>query len=50
MDLLTVLMHELGHVLGFGHDGEGVMYEPLAAGTRSVPAAPSPDNDWARKR
>lgn len=34
MDLLTVVMHELGHLLGHGHDEEGVMAETLAAGVR----------------
>lgn len=36
MDLLSVVMHELGHVLGFDHDEEGVMAETLAAGVRSA--------------
>ena len=35
MDLLSVLMHEMGHLLGHDHDDEGVMAETLAAGTRS---------------
>ena len=34
MDLLTVLMHELGHLLGRDHDDDGVMAETLATGTR----------------
>ena len=34
MDLLTVLMHELGHVLGHDHDEGGVMAETLAPGQR----------------
>jgi hypothetical protein len=37
MDLLTVLMHEMGHELGLGHDANGVMQEALAAGTRRLP-------------
>ena len=31
MDLLTVLAHELGHVLGFDHEADGLMAETLAA-------------------
>lgn len=30
----TVLMHELGHLLGYEHDAGGLMAESLAAGTR----------------
>src|SRR5262249_9525105 len=37
MDLLTVLMHELGHVLGLDHDDDGVMGESLAAGVPDCP-------------
>ncbi|HUE73928.1 MAG TPA: hypothetical protein VMP01_23815, partial [Pirellulaceae bacterium] len=37
MDLLTAVMHELGHVLGHDHDDGGVMAETLAAGVRSSP-------------
>ena len=33
MDLLSVLMHEFGHLLGHDHD-EGVMAETLDAGQR----------------
>ena len=34
MDLLTVVMHELGHTLGYDHEDDGVMAETLAAGVR----------------
>jgi hypothetical protein len=39
MDLLTAVMHELGHVLGLGHsDNQGLMAESLDAGVRRLPA------------
>ena len=34
IDLLTVVMHELGHLFGRDHDGDGLMAETLAAGVR----------------
>jgi uncharacterized delta-60 repeat protein len=37
MDLLTVLMHELGHLLSHDHDDEGLMAEALSGGTRLTP-------------
>ncbi len=37
MDLLTTVMHELGHVLGHDHDEEGMMDDTLPLGTRRLP-------------
>jgi hypothetical protein len=36
MDLLTVVMHELGHMLGYDHSDTGLMQPTLAAGVRSL--------------
>jgi hypothetical protein len=40
MDLLTVVLHEVGHVLGKEHaDAPNLMVDDLSTGTRRVPAA-----------
>ena len=43
IDLLSVLIHELGHQAGFSHDdeGTGVMSAELAVGERRLPVASS---------
>ena len=39
MDLLTVLMHEVGHLHGQEHEHRGLMGETLATGVRLNPDA-----------
>jgi Ca2+-binding RTX toxin-like protein len=39
MDLLSVVMHELGHALGLDHEPDGVMSETLRPGKRMMPEA-----------
>jgi uncharacterized delta-60 repeat protein len=41
IDLVTTLMHELGHLLGHDHTEEGLMQETLAAGVRLNPTLES---------
>ncbi|QDT97284.1 Calx-beta domain-containing protein [Gimesia aquarii] len=38
VDLWSVIMHELGHLLGYDHEAEGVMQETLAPGIRNLPS------------
>jgi hypothetical protein len=35
-DLLTTVLHELGHILGYDHDSHGIMEDTLSLGTRRV--------------
>jgi hypothetical protein len=44
IDLLTVIMHEMGHILGFDHDVDGVMQDALDPGTRWLPSIAAVDD------
>ena len=34
IDLLSIVLHEMGHILGYDHDEEGVMSDTLETGLR----------------
>src|SRR5438034_6654684 len=46
MDLLTVLEHEVGHMLGKEHEDTGVMIDTLPTGTRRTPGSTASLSDW----
>jgi subtilase family serine protease len=39
VDLLTLVTHEFGHVLGFGHSAQGIMASTLPIGVRLAPTS-----------
>ncbi|GEM_PF-1785408 len=43
LDLLTTLAHEIGHLLGYEHEEDGVMADMLTTGVRRMPAG---ESDW----
>lgn len=47
MDLLSVLTHEIGHLLGYEHDQKGVMQETLSAGERLTMDGDTVDAFWS---
>ena len=46
-DLLTAVMHELGHVLGYGHQNRGLMDDTLSLQTRRPIDADATDGVFA---
>lgn len=47
MDLFSVLVHEVGHLLGNDHGDDGVMQETLSAGNRLTAQVHAVDEFWA---
>jgi hypothetical protein len=47
MDLLMVLEHEVGHLLGYNHEQAGVMQETLSPGERLTPGRVAADAIWS---
>ena len=43
IDLLTVILHELGHLLDLAHQDDGLMASDLEAGIRFLPDV---EDDW----
>jgi len=43
MDLLTAVMHEMGHVMGYDHTEQGLMADTLESGTRTTDVSENTD-------
>ena len=50
IDLLSVMVHEFGHMLNLTHAQFGFMDETLAAGTRTVSNSPAPTGESSQAR